>query len=503
MCVPGNKRSSPVTFNLHQYAASRGIRAFNSKSQLSSSVLSSNNGSNFDAATIPKTTQVPQLVSKYDTKVVDTKVAISTTTVPEKSNVNNKRVLDLNTENNEVIRRNESIVTHGNINTPSVICSSSSSSRRSSESSSTVEFKELSTSEIMEIENEVPIHERKRRKRKPQVAGKTATLKDRQFVKHKYHDHASEPPPEGYISPTEDSLDDSSYDNKIEKKNRSMSALSLLPFPFKLHKMLDTVAKDGYESVISWQPHGRSFVIHKPKAFANIILSHYFNQTKLTSFQRQLNLYGFLRISDGRDAGGYYHEFFLRGRIHLCEKMTRVKVKGTGYKAASNPQEEPDFYAMQPVRPLSEIKEHITPSLPPFMNILQPEPSPLLPPTSFSLQQNLSYPQHSPVFFKPDPNLSSPSSANGPFYPQDIFITCPSPPRLPQCPTMSPILSSAIVPTQSYNESHPIVSKVVSSNPIEESFALFNDDADGTSMVDDILELFSCTESSNEESSFV
>lgn len=69
----------------------------------------------------------------------------------------------------------------------------------------------------------------------------------------------------------------------------------------------------------------------------------------MTSFQRQLNLYGFARITRGNDAGGYYHELFLRGKPFLCKRMARTKVKGTRFKAASSPDQEPDFYSMAPV----------------------------------------------------------------------------------------------------------------------------------------------------------
>jgi hypothetical protein len=46
---------------------------------------------------------------------------------------------------------------------------------------------------------------------------------------------------------------------------------------------------------------------------------------------------------------GYYHELFLRGKPFLCKRMFRTKIKGTRFKAASSPDQEPDFYAMPPV----------------------------------------------------------------------------------------------------------------------------------------------------------
>lgn len=73
----------------------------------------------------------------------------------------------------------------------------------------------------------------------------------------------------------------------------------------------------------------------------------------MTSFQRQLNLYGFQRLTRGNDATGYYHELFLRGKTFLCKQMTRTKIKGTGYKAASSPDQEPDFWSMPPVNPIT------------------------------------------------------------------------------------------------------------------------------------------------------
>lgn len=65
------------------------------------------------------------------------------------------------------------------------------------------------------------------------------------------------------------------------------------PFPWKLHDMLESVEEEGYAHIVSWQPHGRCFAVHKPIEFVQLI-KKYFNQSKLASFQRQLNLCKFM-----------------------------------------------------------------------------------------------------------------------------------------------------------------------------------------------------------------
>ena len=52
------------------------------------------------------------------------------------------------------------------------------------------------------------------------------------------------------------------------------------PFPWKLHDMLDDMDRRGTQSIVCWQPHGRSFMVLKPKEFVEDIMPHYFNQTK-------------------------------------------------------------------------------------------------------------------------------------------------------------------------------------------------------------------------------
>ncbi len=100
------------------------------------------------------------------------------------------------------------------------------------------------------------------------------------------------------------------------------------------------------DDIICWQPHGRSFQVRKPKDFEQIVMKRFFNQTKISSFRRQLNLYDFKRITHGPDSGSYYHEMFLRGKPLQASKMIRTKVKGTKFRATSSPDAEPNFYTL-------------------------------------------------------------------------------------------------------------------------------------------------------------
>eukprot|EP00557_Chaetoceros_sp_GSL56_P009662 CAMPEP_0176477208 /NCGR_PEP_ID=MMETSP0200_2-20121128/490_1 /TAXON_ID=947934 /ORGANISM="Chaetoceros sp., Strain GSL56" /LENGTH=327 /DNA_ID=CAMNT_0017872983 /DNA_START=280 /DNA_END=1263 /DNA_ORIENTATION=+ len=151
--------------------------------------------------------------------------------------------------------------------------------------------------------------------------------KQRHLVKHEYHDHAFD---------YEENL-------KSKKHRRGPRGGVTTPFPVKLHNLLE---ENLHGDVISWQPHGRCFILRKPKQFLAEVMPKHFKQTKLTSFQRQLNLYGFSRLTSGPDKGGYYHELFLRGKEELCTRMVRTRIKGTRTKGASNPDSEPNFYAM-------------------------------------------------------------------------------------------------------------------------------------------------------------
>lgn len=68
-------------------------------------------------------------------------------------------------------------------------------------------------------------------------------------------------------------------------------------FTVKLHRLLADAQEQGFTDVIQWDPGGRSFTVYQPELFAETIMKKYFKQTKYKSFQRQLNLYDFKRVT--------------------------------------------------------------------------------------------------------------------------------------------------------------------------------------------------------------
>jgi HSF-type DNA-binding len=128
------------------------------------------------------------------------------------------------------------------------------------------------------------------------------------------------------------------------------------PFPEKLHRMLCDVEMNGRDGIVSFFLHGRAFSVNNRERFVEEILPKYLGLNRFSSFQRQLNLYGFVRIRSGLDKGGYYHELFLKGRPLLCSYMRRVKnVTSIIQNETSRRSKAPDFYRMKPC--LLQIKD--------------------------------------------------------------------------------------------------------------------------------------------------
>jgi HSF-type DNA-binding len=111
---------------------------------------------------------------------------------------------------------------------------------------------------------------------------------------------------------------------RIRTMARIPTSVSSESFPVKLHRALCEIECMGMSDVACWSPHGRSFVVHKPLDWMKVLsryvhkftssrkseplssrlfrrsLQRWFQQTKFTSFQRQLNIYDFRRMTAGK-----------------------------------------------------------------------------------------------------------------------------------------------------------------------------------------------------------
>lgn len=128
-------------------------------------------------------------------------------------------------------------------------------------------------------------------------------------------------------------------------------------FPVKLHQILSS---GEFDDVIAWLPHGRSFRVLQPKAFEERVIPLFFRHGRYASFARQVNGWGFHRVTNGPDYGSYYHELFLRGLPHLCERMRRPS-PGTirKNKKENGAEPAPNFYEISEACPLPEnVRAH-------------------------------------------------------------------------------------------------------------------------------------------------
>ena len=110
------------------------------------------------------------------------------------------------------------------------------------------------------------------------------------FVPLEYHDYSTKGP---------DWIDNEVQKQSLLTKRRHVS------FPMKLYDMLEQSEWTGLSNIVTFQPHGRSVLIKDREQFPTVILPRFFPDHKHTSsFIRQMNLYGFLRMTKtGPDHG--------------------------------------------------------------------------------------------------------------------------------------------------------------------------------------------------------
>ena len=166
--------------------------------------------------------------------------------------------------------------------------------------------------------------------------GLTKSKHQRVFVTHSYTDYIDE-------KPTADEIRWLCSELKKPMKRQS--------FLMKLYTALVECDHDNLNHVFYWLPHGRAFMIDNLKKFEEIILPKYFKMDRYTSFLKQCHLYNFQRLTRGSgdaSSGSRYHPFFLRGKMFLCRRVKRTKIKGHNIRPAVVFGSEPDLFALKP-----------------------------------------------------------------------------------------------------------------------------------------------------------
>ncbi|KAL8187903.1 UNVERIFIED_CONTAM: Heat shock factor protein 3 [Gekko kuhli] len=105
-----------------------------------------------------------------------------------------------------------------------------------------------------------------------------------------------------------------------------------LPVPGFLAKLWARVEDPGSDDVICWNRNGQNFSILNEQRFAKELLPKYFKHNNLSSFIRQLNIYGFRKVvalengmmtSAKNSAIEFQHPFFKREKFSLLANIKR------------------------------------------------------------------------------------------------------------------------------------------------------------------------------------
>ncbi|MES1905500.1 MAG: Heat shock transcription factor [Paramarteilia canceri] len=96
-----------------------------------------------------------------------------------------------------------------------------------------------------------------------------------------------------------------------------------------IHKVWTMVEDDEYSDFIGWTDSGDSIYLSTDRNTSEAVLPNFFKHKKLSSFVRQLNLYGFTKNTDlfdpSEDTLYFSHPNFIKNCPDLLTKITRKK----------------------------------------------------------------------------------------------------------------------------------------------------------------------------------
>ena len=120
-----------------------------------------------------------------------------------------------------------------------------------------------------------------------------------------------------------------------ESRNSATSAADLAAngrggkFPERLYELVSAECGSG---IVRWAANGKAFLILDEERMVRELLPKYeFKATKLTSLQRNLNMYGFVRLAaKGEPGGAYAHPGFQRGMTLAQVREVEVRRYANG-----------------------------------------------------------------------------------------------------------------------------------------------------------------------------
>uniref|UniRef100_H0YX66 Heat shock factor protein 3-like n=1 Tax=Taeniopygia guttata TaxID=59729 RepID=H0YX66_TAEGU len=104
------------------------------------------------------------------------------------------------------------------------------------------------------------------------------------------------------------------------------------PVPGFLAKLWALLEDPDSDDVICWSRNGENFCILDEQRFAKELLPKYFKHNNISSFIRQLNMYGFRKVialengiitAEKSSVIEFQHPFFKQGKAHLLENIKR------------------------------------------------------------------------------------------------------------------------------------------------------------------------------------
>ncbi|XP_071425470.1 heat shock factor protein 3-like isoform X2 [Pithys albifrons albifrons] len=104
------------------------------------------------------------------------------------------------------------------------------------------------------------------------------------------------------------------------------------PVPGFLAKLWALLEDPHSDDVICWSRNGENFCILDEQRFAKELLPKYFKHNNISSFIRQLNMYGFRKVialengiitAEKSSVIEFQHPFFKQGKAHLLENIKR------------------------------------------------------------------------------------------------------------------------------------------------------------------------------------